>query len=368
MKASHISPILLSVGFVACAHSPQPYSFAANDSGNVDLVVRTLQSNGLKTAEIDRKQGTVTTYWFDTGYRFRETDILNPIQYPTNIFLRYRVSLKHEHGKSLRLMQSTLPSNITCKFDGREQACTVEAHPAQLHQIVMNLCTNAVHAMRPTGGTLTVNVSRRAIASDAELNPGDYVVLSVADTGVGMDAGTLGRVFEPYFTTKPNGQGTGLGLSVAHGIVKSLGGRIRVRSLPGQGTTFELQLPAASEQVSPQTADAGTGPRGTARILLVDDDPNITRLAERMLAPLGYQVTSVNDSRAALDLWSRSPESYDLLISDQVMPELSGAEMVKQVLAVRPNLPVIVWSGCSENLDPSLAQYVSPCPYGYSGS
>lgn len=276
---------------------------------------------------------------------------------------RVVLSLSLVAEEALRLMQSTLPSNITCKFDGRQQDCTVKAHPAQLHQIVMNLCTNAVHAMRPAGGTLAVNVARQTILADADLNPGDYVVLSVADTGVGMDAETLGRVFEPYFTTKPKGQGTGLGLSVVHGIVKNLGGRIRVRSLPGQGTTFVLLLPAASEEVAPQAPDPRAGPRGTARILLVDDDPNLTRLAERMLEPLGYHVTSVNDSRAALDLWSRSPESYDLLISDQVMPELSGAELVKQVLASRPNLPVIVWSGYSEDLDPESARVLGVRAY-----
>jgi hypothetical protein len=145
MKANHVSPILLStglaVGLVACAHSPQPYSFAANDNGNVDLVVRTLQSNGLRPAEIDRKQGTVTTYWFDTGYRFRETDILNPIQYPTNIFLRYRVSLKHDHGKSTVVLdtevQRCAPLDATVTASGVQGSCEPMngLFPAQQKQV-----------------------------------------------------------------------------------------------------------------------------------------------------------------------------------------------------------------------------------------
>jgi hypothetical protein len=142
MKAAHLSPILLSVVFTACAHSPQPYVFAANDNGrDVDLVVRTLQSNGLQTAEIDRKQGTVTTYWFDTGYRFRETDILNPNQYPTNIFLRYRVSLKHESGKSTVVLdtevQRCAPLDVTVTASGVRGSCEpmTQIFPAQQKQV-----------------------------------------------------------------------------------------------------------------------------------------------------------------------------------------------------------------------------------------
>lgn len=265
--------------------------------------------------------------------------------------------------ETLRLMQSTLPPNIACRFSCANQDCNLKAHPAQLHQIVMNLCTNAVQAMGSAGGTLTVSVSRQTIASDHDLDPGDYVVLSVADTGVGMDADTLARVFEPYFTTKPKGQGTGLGLSVVHGIVKNLGGRIRVRSLPGQGTTFVLLLPAAAEPASPHAAEPRTGPSGTARILLVDDDPNLTQLATKMLEPLGYRVTSLNDSRAALAVWIKDPQSYDLLITDQVMPELSGAELVTHIHAQSPNLPVIIWSGYSEDLDPEAARALGAHQY-----
>jgi PAS domain S-box-containing protein len=251
----------------------------------------------------------------------------------------------------LGLLRASFATNIKYEFQGAKAPCLVKAHAAQVHQIVMNLCTNAVHAMRPSGGTLSVSVASELVSSATDMEPGEYVRLTIADTGVGMDDATLGRIFEPYFTTKPMGQGTGLGLSVVHGIVKNMRGRILVRSKPNEGTTFVLLLPAATEHATPTVATTQGGLMGKARILVVDDDITITHLAAKMLQPLGHAVTTVSSGRAALALFEHDPHAFDLVITDQIMPEMSGTELLQGLLARRPNLPVILCSGYSENLD-----------------
>jgi len=258
--------------------------------------------------------------------------------------------------EAVRLIRSSAPVNVVCKVDLDRQAGRVRAHATQIHQIIVNLCTNAVYAMRPSGGTLTVSVVRVELRNDHELAAGSYLQLTVSDTGTGMDEATQARIFEPYFTTKPVGQGTGLGLSVVHGIVKSTGGTLRVQSTLGRGSTFALFLPAGSREPAAVRGQDEVVTHGKAKILLVDDEPGIVQLGQAMLQGLGYQVTALTDSRAALAIFERDPNEFDLVVTDQIMPGLTGTEILKRMVKLRPGLPTILCSGFSDELDETQAQ------------
>jgi CheY-like chemotaxis protein len=231
----------------------------------------------------------------------------------------------------------------------------VLADAGQMHQVVMNLCTNAVQALEPAGGQLTValdtvEVDANFALARAPLKPGPHVRLTVADTGVGMDAVTLERIFEPFFTTKPPGRGTGLGLAVVHGIVQSHEGAVTVESQAGVGTTFHVYLPATAAP----TALSGVNhdgrptdpPRGKGElVLLVDDDPGVVRLGEHLLERLGYRVDGYTDPRAALNAFTAAPDRYGVVLTDLAMPDISGTEVARQVRAARPDMPVVLTSG-----------------------
>jgi CheY-like chemotaxis protein len=228
----------------------------------------------------------------------------------------------------------------------------------------MNLCTNASHAMREKGGTL--EVSLRAITIDTgerlpepDMAPGEYLVLSVKDTGHGMDDSVMKRVFEPFFTTKEKGQGTGLGLAVVYGIAKSHKGGIRVSSRPGQGSLFSVYLPAASTvtEVKSETVSWETLPTGTERILLVDDEEPIVELGQGVLRRLGYTVVTKRSGREALETF-RGDGAFDLVITDQTMPGMTGVMLAAELLKLRPDLPVILCTGYSESVSRETAQEV----------
>ncbi|MHB1014535.1 MAG: ATP-binding protein, partial [Desulfurivibrionaceae bacterium] len=235
------------------------------------------------------------------------------------------------------------------------------ADPTQIHQIIMNLCTNAYHAMRETGGVLGVSLTKVTIAEagstpGSELAPGNYVLLEVSDTGCGMDQKTLSHIFEPYFTTKTKGEGTGLGLSVVHGIVESYQGHISVYSEPGKGTSFQVYLPRLAE--TPSFAAAVCSeiiPLGTERLLVVDDEEMISMMLQLILQSLGYQVTLSSDSLEALALITQNPMAFDLLITDMTMPHLTGFELAQKALRLRPGLPIILCSGFSELINKEQA-------------
>jgi CheY-like chemotaxis protein len=216
----------------------------------------------------------------------------------------------------------------------------------------MNLCTNAGHAMRE-GGMLTVGLGMVQIApglddAPATLSPGRYARLTVQDTGHGMDRPTLDRIFEPFFTTKPPGEGTGLGLSVVHGIVTSHGGAITVDSTLGVGTTFVVYLPAATSEPPAEVTAVRPDIRGNERLLVIDDDPVIARVTQRLLERLGYRVTAQTASQDALALVQASPDQFDLILTDQTMPGLTGVQLADAVRRLRPDLPLILTSGLAE--------------------
>jgi nitrogen-specific signal transduction histidine kinase/ActR/RegA family two-component response regulator len=257
-------------------------------------------------------------------------------------------------GEALRLLRSTLPATINLEARIAHETPPVLADATQIHQVVLNLCTNAWHAMRPRGGGIIVTlgpctVTPEQAASLPELKAGPYAQLTVADDAEGMDAATLEQIFEPFFTTKQTGAGTGLGLAVVHGIVKSHEGAIVVRSAVGVGTTFDLYFPAAAEDAVDVTAPPQETPRGHGeRILVVDDDPVSGFVIEKLIRSLNYNVDRCTRPEEALARFAAAPSSYDLVVSDLAMPGMNGEELIEHLIKIRPNLAIIVISGYVE--------------------
>ena len=253
----------------------------------------------------------------------------------------------------LKLMRSTLPATIEIGSRIAADLPQVLADPTQVHQVLMNLCTNAAHAMRGRVGRLEVNLEplraqEEFVASHPDMRPGSYVRLTVSDTGHGMDEATLKHVFEPFFTTKGPGEGTGLGLAVVHGIMRDHDGAIYVCSQPDQGTSFHLYFPASTgELVQPETTTIPLIQGRQERILLVDDEPALCFTTDRVLRLLGYLPTTQTDPRQALALFCVQPQAFDLVITDLTMPGMTGVDLAMAMLAVRPDLPVILASGFS---------------------
>jgi two-component system cell cycle sensor histidine kinase/response regulator CckA len=247
----------------------------------------------------------------------------------------------------------TMPQGISVRRRFDTAADTVLADPSLVHQVVLNLCTNAVQAMREAGGTLEVVVDEVFLGAErppdlSTLAQGTYVRLRVRDTGPGIPADIAGRIFDPFFTTKRPGEGTGMGLAVVHGIVHKLGGAISVESAAGIGTTMRVLLPRARSGEDQPRQQVQAMPQGRARILLVDDEASLLAVWNEVLTSLGYQVTTAANGEAALSLFVQEPDSFDLVLTDQIMPVLSGTDFIAGVRALRPGLPVIVWTGYSD--------------------
>ncbi|MHB8222483.1 MAG: ATP-binding protein [Desulfurivibrionaceae bacterium] len=258
--------------------------------------------------------------------------------------------------ESLKLLKASLPSTIEITQRLEAEGVTILADPTQIHQIVMNLCTNAYHAMREQGGVMEVTLSQAAIGPgdslDRRLLPGSYLVLSVSDTGPGMDQATMERIFDPYFTTRKHGEGTGLGLAVVLGIVKKYGGNIRVYSEPGQGASFQVYFPVLGKAEEGLSSILSTAPvTGDERLLLVDDEPQIVDSMQKMLEFHGYHVTTKTSSVEALEVFRLASEGFDLVITDQTMPYLTGDQLVLELKKIRPDIPVILCTGFSNTLD-----------------
>jgi PAS domain S-box-containing protein len=255
----------------------------------------------------------------------------------------------------LSLLRSSLPSTIEiCQgIITSPENDIILGDPTQIHQVLMNLCTNAAHAMRAAGGILRVNLSDieadgRFVLQYPGLKLGPYMWLTVNDTGHGMDAAMLERIFDPYFTTKGPSEGTGLGLAVVQAIVKSHGGAIAVNSEKGKGTTFHVFLPKIEEQIIPKAEAIEVLLTGDERILFVDDENALTDLVKEMIEPLGYLVTAETNSIKALEMFRRRPGAFDLVITDITMPGLTGIALAKELMIIRPDIPIILCTGFSE--------------------
>ncbi|MEN6438889.1 MAG: PAS domain S-box protein [Syntrophobacter sp.] len=272
---------------------------------------------------------------------------------------RVPISIGSVVKEALKLLRASLPSSIEMRHRIEDGVAIADA--TQIHQVLMNLCTNAAHAMNGVG-VLTVNLSRvdpdgkyLAGLSAPELSPGPYLKLSVSDTGCGMDCKALERIFDPYFTTKEVGKGSGLGLAVVHGIVKRHDGAIMVHSIPGKGTTFDIYIPEAGRPV-PAEAEAGPGlPDGRERVLFVDDEPAVVRMGTEILTRLGYAVTPETDCMKAFELFRARPDEIDLVITDYTMAKLTGTGLAKKIRQIRPDIPIILATGFSEKVTEATA-------------
>ena len=265
--------------------------------------------------------------------------------------------------EALKLLHATLPTTISIEEDIDPACGTILADPTNIHQVVVNLCTNALHAMSNEKGTLGVSLQRCEVSEsdlkgENNVSPGPFIVLSVSDTGSGMEQGTIDHIFQPYYTTKEVGTGTGLGLAVIHGIVQDAQGFIRVKSKPEEGSTFTVYLPIlqAKDGARDESVDTAHPPGGNERILVVDDEAFLVRVTQRQLENLGYHITSTTDSKDALEKIRTNPDGFDLLITDQTMPGLTGAELATAVKEIKPTLPIILCTGHSSVLSQEQSQ------------
>jgi PAS domain S-box-containing protein len=265
----------------------------------------------------------------------------------------------------LKMLRSTLPSTVEMRpnIDRDASDSTIMADPTQIHQVLMNLCTNAAHAMREKGGVLSIALAKVDIDSTPgaeipDLEAGSYLRLSVSDTGHGMDEEVRQRIFEPYFTTKGPDEGTGLGLAVVYGIVKDLSGGITVSSKQGEGTTFEVFFPITETRESASVAVFGRLPTGNGRILVVDDEKSVVKMLEEMLEHLGYEVVARYSGADALGAFHAQPERFDLVITDQTMPHMTGTDLAKEILKVRPEIPIVLCTGFSAMIDEVRARKI----------
>ena len=262
-----------------------------------------------------------------------------------------------------KLLRASLPSTIEIGLNLKEGNDTITADPTQVHQVLMNLCTNAGHAMRENGGILKVGLIDVELDSDVkihqtDLDPGPYLKLTVSDTGHGIPPEAMDRIFDPFFTTKERAEGTGMGLAVVHGIISSYGGAITVESEQDKGTTFNVFLPRTKSKIREQTERFKQIPTGSEEVLIVDDEIAMANTIERMLNRLGYKVTSRTSSLEALELFRNKPDQFDLVITDMTMPQMTGDKLSTALMEIRSDIPIILCTGFSEHTSEVMARRI----------
>ena len=263
--------------------------------------------------------------------------------------------------ESIYLLRSSIPTTIDIRLNISSQVGTVNADPTQINQIILNLCTNAAYAMREKGGMLEVDLENIELNEESAsryhgLTPGKYVQITVRDTGNGIDPKVMDQIFDPYFTTKGVGEGSGMGLAVVHGIVKNHGGDISVHSEMGKGTAFLILLPSIIAGVETPLEESSQLAMGNERILLVDDESALIETFQPMLERLGYQVTSKTSSMDALEAFRAKPDDFDIVITDMTMPQMTGADLAKGLMRIRSDIPIILCTGYSEMIDKDKAK------------
>jgi CheY-like chemotaxis protein len=262
----------------------------------------------------------------------------------------------------LKLLRATLPATIEMKRNISSNS-VVLADSTQIHQLIINLCTNAAHAMEKKGGILTVEL--KDVKLEAELTqrptnlvPGSYTQLTVSDTGHGMTPAVMERIFDPFFTTKEKGKGTGIGLSAVHGIIKSHAGEITVSSKPGKGSTFKVFLPRIDKDLVEDDGIKQSKPNGNEYILFVDDEQAIVNIGKEMLTRLGYKVNACTGSQAALEAFKRQPEKFDLVVCDMTMPKMTGEELALKLREIRTDIPIILCTGFNAKMSEITAKNI----------
>lgn len=273
---------------------------------------------------------------------------------------RQPVQLSSTVKETMRLLQGSVPTTISTNFKVNSESGLIFGDPVQLEQVLLNLCTNAVYAMREKGGTIDIELSDFEVSHEKSngMKPGPYAKLTVRDTGTGIPAENIDKVFDPFFTTKRPDEGTGLGLSVVHGIIHQHDGYISVESRPEKGSLFTICLPRISQHLSSiGTTTSEVIPNGRhERILFIDDEELLAEMAEGLLRQLGYQVTVRTSSKEALALFRLDPSRFDLVLTDQTMPDMTGMELAREVIALRPGMPVILSTGFSHLVDADSAR------------
>ena len=269
---------------------------------------------------------------------------------------------------SMKMLRTAIPSSVEFNQHISDEPCNIMGNASQINQIVMNLVTNAFHAMYEEEGLLEVTLEKIILQEEKPcfdwiLAPGAYVRLKARDTGKGIDQQILGRIFEPYYTTKDVGKGTGMGLSVVHGIVKRHDGGIRVESEFGKGTVFEIYFPALVEMIEEEKELDGEIKGGSERILFVDDEASIVKLNHQRLESLGYRVKSTTRPLEALEWFRADPDQFDVIITDMTMPKMVGDKLTKEILAIRPDMPVIICTGYSERISADNAEALGARKY-----
>ncbi len=263
--------------------------------------------------------------------------------------------------EALKLLRSSLPSTIHMDQELSSETGLVRSDPTQIHQILMNLCSNAADSMSPLGGELSIAVNPVTVTHDnadhyPDLKPGSYVELKIGDTGSGIEPELMDRIFDPFFTTKKTGEGTGMGLAVVDGIVESHNGEISVESKPNVGTNFSVYLPMLAMKSKTNKGSRNVLPGGGERILVVDDEQTVLTSLENILRKLNYEVVTTDNAKKALSMLESNPESFNCVLTDQTMPDLTGAELSKAILEIRPDLPIILCTGYSNLIDKKKAQ------------
>jgi PAS domain S-box-containing protein len=265
---------------------------------------------------------------------------------------REAVDLKVIVKEALKMIRATLPATIEIRSTLEVDPAVVFADPTQMHQVVMNLCANAEYAMRKEGGILdialtSIEVTAKSALEFPSLKPGTYLRLTIRDSGQGIPPEVLERIFEPFFTTKGSGEGTGLGLAVVHGAIVGHGGNISVSSVMGQGTTFTILLPPLDVVLPAHIDETEEWPKGSGRVLFVDDEEMLARWGEQLLTHLGYAVVAKTNPHEAVDLFRKQADQFDLVVTDQTMPTMSGEAFARAILEIREDIPIILCTGFS---------------------
>jgi CheY-like chemotaxis protein len=263
----------------------------------------------------------------------------------------------------VKMMRASLPTTIEIRQNIKTGLAPILSDSTEIHRVLMNLCTNAAHAMQKKGGVLEVTltdmeIDKKTAAQNLDLNPGQYQILTISDTGYGMDSSVIERIFDPFFTTKKHGEGTGMGLAVTHGIVKSCGGAITVSSEVGKGTTFKVFFPAIESEITVESEHYEPVSHGKERILFVDDEAALVGAGRQLLESLGYKVITKTNGIEALETFKEQPSNFDIVITDMIMPKMTGKDLSKEILAIRPDIPIIICTGFSEVISEKKAKAI----------